>query len=227
MIFNLADVEKKLGYHFKNPDVIRVAFTHASFSNEKLGEKNNERLEFLGDSVLGFIVTDYLFRRGNDDEGNMTEYKQALVSFKPLSTACKNLKLYKDMLVGENVTVTEKLQENLMEAVIGALYLDGGLEEAKKFIYKNIIDKMAGKGKERLVDYKSKLNELSSKQKFTVSYEMVGKKGMDNDPSYTVSVFIDGKKVATATAKGKKQNAEQKVAQKAIEYINKQNNKKR
>lgn len=225
MIFNLSDVERKLGYAFKNPDVIRVAFTHASFSNEKRGEKNNERLEFLGDSVLGLVVTDYLFRRGNDDEGDMTEYKQALVSFKPLSTACKRLKLHEDMLVGENVLVTDKLQENLMEAVIGALYLDGGLEEAKKFIYKNIIDKFNVKGNERLVDYKSKLNELSSKQRFTVHYETVGKKGLDNDPSYTVSVFIDGKKVATATAKGKKQNAEQKVAKKAIEKINKQNGK--
>ncbi len=222
MIFNYADVERKIGYNFKTPDIIRIAFTHASFSNEKRGEKNNERLEFLGDSVLGFVVTDYLFRRGNDDEGDMTEYKQALVSFKPLSTACKRLKLHKDMLVGENVVVTEKLQENLMEAVIGALYLDGGLEVAKKFIYKNIIDQLSIKGNERLVDYKSKLNELSSKQKFKVFYKTVDKKGMDNDPTYTVSVFINEKKVATATAKGKKQNAEQKVAQKAIEKINKQ-----
>ncbi len=222
MIFNLADVERKLGYNFQNPDIIRVAFTHASFSNERLGEKNNERLEFLGDSVLGFVVTDYLFRRGDDNEGEMTEYKQALVSFKPLSTACKRLKLHNDLLIGENVVITEKLQENLMEAVIGALYLDGGLEQAKQFIYKNIINIISVKGKERLVDYKSKLNELSSKRKFAVSYETIGKKGMDNDPSYTVSIFIDGKKFATATAKGKKQNAEQKVAQKAIEKINKQ-----
>lgn len=222
MIFDLASVECKLGYNFKNPDIIRVAFTHASYSNEKRGEKNNERLEFLGDSVLGFVVTDYLFRRGNDDEGCMTEYKQALVSFKPLSTACKRLKLHNYLLIGENVTITEKLQENLMESVIGALYLDGGLEKAREFIYKNIIDKINVKESERFIDYKSQLNELSSKQKFTVSYETVGKKGMDNDPSYTVSIFIGGKKFATATAKGKKQNAEQMVAKKAIEKINKQ-----
>lgn len=220
MIFNLASVQKKLGYAFKNPEIIRVAFTHASFSNEKKGEKNNERLEFLGDSVLGFIVTDYLFRTSKDSEGSMTERKQSIVSFKPLSSACKRLKLSEELVVGENVTVTEKLQENLIEAVIGAIYLDGGIEEAKKFIYNNIINNSLKTAKQP-IDYKSKLNELSSKKKFSVSYETVSKKGMDNDPTFTVSLFIDGKKVASSTAKGKKQNAEQLVAKKALSLITK------
>ncbi len=220
MIFNLASVQKKLGYAFKNPEIIRVAFTHASFSNEKKGEKNNERLEFLGDSVLGFIVTDYLFRTSKADEGSMTERKQSIVSFKPLSNACKRLKLHEELVVGENVLVTEKLQENLIEAVIGAIYLDGGIEEAKKFIYNFIINNTLKTAKQP-IDYKSKLNELSSKKKFSVSYETVSKKGMDNDPTFTVSLFIDGKKVASSTAKGKKQNAEQLVAKKALSLITK------
>ncbi len=224
MIFNLTSVQRKIGYEFKNPEVLRVAFTHASFSNEKKGEKNNERLEFLGDSVLGFIVTDYLFRNSRDDEGDMTENKQLIVSFKPLSSACKRLKLHEELIVGENVTVTEKLQENLMEAVIGAIYLDGGIEEAKKFIYNNIINKIKLKTSKQPIDYKSKLNELSSKKRFSVAYETVAKKGMDNDPTFTVSLFIDGKKVASSTAKGKKQNAEQLVAKKALEIIKNKKN---
>ncbi|MBO7215110.1 MAG: hypothetical protein J6V66_06425, partial [Clostridia bacterium] len=173
----------------------------------------------LGDSVLGFIVTDYLFKFTNEDEGDMTENKQLLVSFKPLSSACKRMKLYENLILGENVKVTEKLQENLMEAVVGAIYLDGGIEEARKFIYNNIINKIDLKSSTKFVDYKSKLNELSSKNHFTVSYETVGKKGMDNDPTFTVSIFINGEKVASSTAKGKKQNAEQLVAKKAIEIL--------
>lgn len=219
MIFNLTEVQRKIGYEFKCSELLRVAFTHASYSNEKKGEKNNERLEFLGDSVLGFIVTDYLFKNTDENEGDMTENKQLIVSFKPLSSACKRLKLYENLIVGENVVVTEKLQENLMEAVIGAIYLDGGIDEAKKFIYNNIINKIKLKSNTKFVDFKSKLNELSTKKKFTVTYETQGKKGMDNDPSFTVSVYIDGKKVATSTAKGKKQNAEQLVAKKALEYL--------
>ncbi|MBQ3234550.1 MAG: ribonuclease III [Clostridia bacterium] len=219
MIFNLTEVQRKIGYEFKCPELLRVAFTHASFSNEKKGEKNNERLEFLGDSVLGFIVTDYLFKYTEESEGDMTENKQLIVSFKPLSATCKRLKLYENLIVGENVVVTEKLQENLMEAVIGAIYLDGGIEEAKKFIYNNIINKIKLKADTKFVDYKSKLNELSAKKRFTVSYETVDKKGMDNDPTFTVSLFIDGKKVASSTAKGKKQNAEQLVAKKALEIL--------
>ena len=68
MVFHLSEIEKKIEYSFKNPEILRIAFTHASYSNEKKGEKNNERLEFLGDSVLGFVVTDYLFRGTNEDE---------------------------------------------------------------------------------------------------------------------------------------------------------------
>ena len=80
MVFELSKVEKIIGYTFKNPEILRVAFTHASFSNEKKGEKNNERLEYLGDSVLGFVVADYLFRTTNEDEGDMTTLKQSIVS---------------------------------------------------------------------------------------------------------------------------------------------------
>lgn len=221
MVFELSKVEKIIGYAFKSPEILRVAFTHASFSNEKKGEKNNERLEYLGDSVLGFIVADYLFRTTNEDEGDMTNLKQSIVSFKPLSLACKKLKLSKYLLVGEKVVVTDKLQENLMESVIGAIYLDGGIEEAKKFITNNLIKPYINV-KDKNVDYKSELNELSSKRRFEVAYELLKKEGLDNNPTHTVAVLIDGKVIAKATANGKKQNAEQLVAKKALSILLKQ-----
>lgn len=226
MVFELSKVEKIIGYTFKNPEILRVAFTHASFSNEKKGEKNNERLEYLGDSVLGFVVADYLFRTTNEDEGDMTTLKQSIVSFKPLNLACKKLKLSKYLLVGEKVVVTDKLQENLMESVIGAIYLDGGIDEARKFITENLIKPYINV-KDKVVDYKSELNELSSKKRFEVSYELLKKEGLDNNPTHTVAVLIDGKVVAKATANGKKQNAEQLVAKKALSLLSKQKNNKR
>ena len=226
MVFHLSEIEKKIEYSFKNPEILRVAFTHASYSNEKRGEKNNERLEFLGDSVLGFVVTDYLFRGTNEDEGDMTMLKQAVVSFKPLSLACDKLKLASYLLVGEKVQITEKLKENLMESVIGAIYLDGGLDEAQKFIVKNLIKPYLVLGG-KVLDYKSELNELSSKKRFEVGYELIEKTGLDNNPTHTVAVLIDGKRVATATANGKRQNAEQLVAKKALNILQKNKNGKK
>ena len=218
MKFNLTEVENKIGYHFKDAEILKVAFSHASFTNEKRGEKNNERIEFLGDSVLGFVVADFLFQNTTQDEGDMTSIKQSIVSCKPLVNACNELKIYENLLVGDKVSVTDKLKENLMESVIGAIYLDGGIEEARSFIYKNLILPNV-KRKEIFIDYKSKINELSSKKRFSVSYELVEKSGTDNNPTHTVSIVINGKVLATATANGKRQNAEQLVAKIALEKI--------
>ena len=218
MKFNLTEVENKIGYHFKDAEILKVAFSHASFTNEKRGEKNNERIEFLGDSVLGFVVADFLFQNTTQDEGDMTSIKQSIVSCKPLVNACNELKIYENLLVGDKVSVTDKLKENLMESVIGAIYLDGGIEEARSFIYKNLILPNVER-KEIFIDYKSKINELSSKKRFSVSYELVEKSGTDNNPTHTVSIVINGKVLATATANGKRQNAEQLVAKIALEKI--------
>lgn len=225
MVFQLSEIEKIIGYSFNNPEILRVAFTHASFSNEKKGEKNNERLEFLGDSVLGFIVAEHLFKNTNEDEGDMTQLKQSIVSFKPLSSTCKKLKLANYMFIGDKVAITDKLQENLMESLIGAMYLDGGIEPCKKFIVKNLINAYLTVG-QKVIDYKSELNELSSKKRFNVEYELIKKTGLDNNPTHTVAVLIDGKVIAKATAGGKKQNAEQLSAKKALSILQKKSNKR-
>ncbi len=225
MIFHLTEVERKIKYKFNNPEILRIAFTHASFSNEKRGEKNNERLEYLGDSVLGFVVSDYLFKNTCEDEGDMTAMKQAIVSRSPLSNACENLKISQYLLVGEKVLITQNLKENLIESVIGAIYLDGGIEQARTFIYENLIKPNVNKTKS-FTDFKSKLNELSSKRRFSVQYELISKEGADNEPIHTVAVIIDGKVVAKATERGKRQNAEQSVAKKALDFINNKTNKR-
>ena len=135
MKINYGFVEKIIGYEFGDKELLLNAFTHASFANEKAGEKNNERLEFLGDSVLGLVVSEYLYKLGELSEGKMTFKKQSIVSSKPLASVCYNLGIESELLLGENVKITDNLRENLVESLIGAMYLDGGYEPCKNFIY--------------------------------------------------------------------------------------------
>jgi ribonuclease-3 len=165
------------------------------------------------------VVADYLFKSAYKVEGKMTEEKKQYVSKAPLSKACKHLKIDKYLLVDENVEISIDLQENLMESLICAIYLDGGIEPAKKFIYDNIINKFDIIGNVKCKDYKSELNELSSKKRVDVDYVEVKRSGLDNNPKFTVRLLINGKKIAESTATGRKQNAEQLVAKKGIEYL--------
>ena len=144
MVINYGYVEDKIGYVFNNKSLLLNAFTHASFSNEKKGERNNERLEFLGDSVLGFVVAEYLYKKSEISEGKMTFQKQAIVSSRPLVEACSHLEVEGELLLGENVKITDNLRENLIESIIGSIYLDGGIEPAKQFVYNKIIKVLSG-----------------------------------------------------------------------------------
>ncbi len=217
MLINYEFVEDKIGYVFKNKTLLLNAFTHASFSNEKKGEKNNERLEFLGDSVLGFIVSEYLYKKNEVSEGKMTFQKQAIVSSKPLVLACSQLGIEGELLLGENVKITDNLRENLIESVIGAIYLDGGIEPAKQFVLSKVVKVIETLN---VVDYKSKLNEYVSKHRVEVEYVTVSKEGEDNAPTYTVSLYLNGKLTATAKMPGKKVFAEQEVARIALKKLN-------
>ncbi|MBR6737776.1 MAG: ribonuclease III [Clostridia bacterium] len=217
MKINYGFVEKIIGYEFGDKELLLNAFTHASFANEKAGEKNNERLEFLGDSVLGLVVSEYLYKLGELSEGKMTFKKQSIVSSKPLASVCYNLGIESELLLGENVKITDNLRENLVESLIGAMYLDGGYEPCKNFIY-NFIIKSDGTSLNK-TDYKSELNEYVSKYRHEVKYETVDKSGLDNDPTHTVALYIDGVLIAKATKQGKKQLAEQEVARLALEKL--------
>ena len=217
MVINYGLIESKIGYEFNNKTLLLNAFTHASFSNERKGEKNNERLEFLGDSVLGFVVAEYLYNESEISEGKMTFKKQGIVSSVPLATACEILQIEGELLVGENVTVTKNLRENLIESLIGAIYLDGGIAPAKSFIITHVINAVKIS---KPVDYKSELNEYASKYKCDIKYVVDSKSGMDNAPIYTVSLYVNEERLATATVQGKKQLAEKEAAKLALQKLN-------
>ncbi len=216
MIFLLSEVQEKLGYNFKDVEVLRQCFTHPSYSVGKDDGGDYERYEFLGDSVLGFVVSDYIFKNNAKNEGVMTEIKKNIVSSKPLSIAMKRLGVEEYMLKNERLKITDSMRENLFEAIIGGIFVDGGLKEAKKFIENNLLKVIAKSGLKEIKDSKSKLNEFSSQNHMgTVKYEVVSKKGKDNLPTFKVVVKIEGRVLAEGVGNSKK-NAEQMAAEKAL-----------
>jgi len=225
MIFYLHECEEKLGYTFSDKNLLRQCFTHSSYTNENKNAKNNERLEFFGDSVLGFIVAEYLLSKEKDcDEGKLTSLKQQLVSRKPLSDAVAKYGFDKFILYGEgeknNHTGTrEATDENLFEAIVAGIYLDGGLEAAKKFIFSHLISvtEIDEENIKRItVDNKSKLQEFVQKNKLgKLSYKQTGKDGPDHEPTFTIALYLDDEKLSEEKGKTKSQ-AEKACAAKAL-----------
>lgn len=218
MDFDFKLVQETIGYKFKNKSILLECFTHSSYANERKSFKDYERLEFLGDSVLGFIVSDSLFRYGELSEGKMTSIKQKIVSTKPLSCATKKLGIEKFLLTDEGLLITDKMCENLFESVIGGIYLDGGLEPAKKFIMDNLIMSDLCKNFNE-VDYKSKINELTSKRKLgVVKYSVIDKLGQEHEPTFVVQALLNNEILSQGLGKTKK-TAEQNAAELAYKIL--------
>ena len=148
MIFFMHECEEVLGYTFKDKVLLRACFTHSSYAHEHGGEKNNERLEFFGDSILGFVTAEYLMAKYPDlDEGRLTAYKQQLVSREPLSRAIEKSGLDQFLMYGEGEKKNSKenhqsANENLYEAIVAGIYIDGGIEEVKKFVKRTLFSKI-------------------------------------------------------------------------------------
>lgn len=218
--------EEKAGTDFQDKSLLKQAFTHRSYINENKGSKlsHNERLEFLGDAVLELVVTDFLFEKYEDKpEGELTTYRSALVNAITLSEIASNLDMNDYLLLskGESKDVGRARQfilANTIEAVIGAIYLDQGYDEAQSFIDTHILafaDKMISRG--NLVDAKSTFQEKAQEHTgITPAYKLIKDSGPDHDKSFTVGVYIGKDKVAEGEGKSK-QEAEQSAAQRALE----------
>lgn len=210
----IACIEQKIDYAFRDKNLLQICFSHSSYSNEHGGE-NNERLEFLGDALLGAFVADYLYRNTCDKEGKMTEKRKALVAAEPLKTAIERMELQKFILGGgDGKNIGEKAISSLFEAIVAGIYLDGGTEAAKKFI----TDKLLSVTNVQDSNYKGKLQEYLQYRKLeNARYELVSKSGEEHAPVFTVHVFAAS---VTGEGVGKRQrDAEHAAAKDALSKL--------
>lgn len=221
-------LEEKLGYSFGNPALLENALTHSSYANENRtkGETSNERLEFLGDSVLGMVVADYLFRSHPDmPEGELTRTRAALVCEDSLVEVAAQLELGSYLKLGRGEDAgggrrRPSIQADAVEAVIAALYLDGGMDTARGFIERHILSALdSGSPSLLLGDYKTELQELiQRKSGQSLSYALLGESGPDHDKVFTSEVCLNGKPIGSGSGRTKKE-AEQAAAHAALEAL--------
>lgn len=220
---NFAEFEEKIGYSFKDKALLELALTHSSYANENKLKKNNERFEFLGDSVLGFVTAEYLFSEyKNRPEGEMTKLRAAVVCEKSLFRFAEQIDLGKYILLGRGEESTggrnrPSVVSDAFEAVVAAIYLDGGIEAVKPYILKFI--KEAVKREASFKDNKSLLQEEIQKIKGnTLTYEEVGEEGPDHDKTFIFKVSLNGEVIGEGKGKSKKE-AEQNAAGIALNKI--------
>ena len=230
IIFDIDGVEKVIGYTFKDKMLLRTCFTHSSYANEH-GEKDNELLEFFGDSIMEYVVTEYLFKKGAGDEGSMTKIRAEMVSKEPLLNAVFKTGLDKFVMLGhgqeKSVSQDDKLFSSVYEALVAGIYLDGGIVPVKKFIKDTIIKfheekkRTENKPKNNGV-FKVEFQEYVQKRKLgSIRYESLSKSGPDHKPEFREAVLLNGKKMAEGNG-GSKQIAQNLAAKLALEKIKKQ-----
>ncbi|HCQ31170.1 TPA: ribonuclease III [Candidatus Collierbacteria bacterium] len=223
---NLNSLQDYLGYQFNNITLLQTALTHRSCLNQPEITESYERLEFLGDAILEMLISVYLFDKyPNKMEGYLTAARSATVRTESLSEVSVNNHFndYIRMSKGEEATGGRKnlsILEDVIESLIGALYVDGGLSAAKNFFEKYILPNAQGIiALNKLKDPKSLLQEkVQSDGKSSPIYQTIGETGQDHNKTFEIAVSIEGKRLATGTGRNK-QEAEQKAAQKALELI--------
>ena len=217
-------LETAIGYCFKNKKLLHTALTHSSFANEH-GVESYERLEFLGDSILGWIAADYLYTNYKDmPEGKMTKLRAEHVSEQALYPVAVRLGIGNHLRLsrGEELSGgrnTVSILADTIEALIAAIYLDSGVDAAKKFIFENVLDSFEVDAGGRHNDFKSELQELVQKNAgSTIEYALLSQSGPDHDKHFVFSVSVNGNVLGTGDGKSKKE-AEQAAAQMALEAL--------
>ncbi|MCR4598506.1 MAG: ribonuclease III [Acetatifactor sp.] len=222
MEYSMEQLEERISYHFRNKALLAQALTHSSYINEQKNEKTEdyERIEFLGDAVLELVSSEFLFRtQKNLPEGELTKRRASMVCEPSLAFCAKDLELGKFMRLGRGEESTggrnrDSIIADGMEAMIGAIYLDSGMEEAKKFIDRFILNDL--ENKQLFYDSKSNLQELVQGHfKSEVSYELVGESGPEHNKSFQVKVRLNKEVLGEGIGKTKKA-AEQQAAYQAL-----------
>lgn len=216
---------ERIGYTFRDPLLLENALTHSSYANEgNRGLKSNERLEFLGDSVLGFITAGYLFRHGSGQEGELTRLRASLVCEKALSAYARKLGLGECLLLGRGElrgggAERSSILADAFEAVIAAIYLDGGLKPAEAFILPFIQEELSHQRRPQFKDYKTALQEIVQQNpEEHVEYVLAGESGPDHNKQFTVEVHLNSNVIGKGKGRSKKE-AEQQAAREALRLM--------
>ncbi|NOZ20352.1 MAG: ribonuclease III [Planctomycetes bacterium] len=220
---SLAACQRVIEYHFHDLTLLERALTHSSMKTSDM--ESNERLEFLGDSVLAMVIAQRIFEKyPHHAEGEMTKIKSVVVSRRMLAKVGKELSLYCYMTIGKGITTCRKIPQsvhgNVLEALIGAMYLDGGLAPAREFILRHLDDLIDLVEKDRHgANFKSLLQQHSQRHMNTTpSYRVINEHGPDHGKSFEVMAIIGGKEYGSGWGNNKK-DAEQRAAQKTLEML--------
>ena len=222
----ISDLEQAIGYRFKNITLLQNALAHSSYANERWHDslKSNERLEFLGDSILGMMVADHLYRSFPDrPEGELTRMRADMVCEQSLAKIADKLCLGDHLLLGHGEEQgggrkRASILADAVESVIAAMYLDGGMDAARKFIADFVLCNVPVSRLQN-VDYKTQLQELvQQKKNQVISYALTGESGPDHDKHFAVEVSINGEVVGQGSGTSKKR-AEQDAASKALKQL--------
>lgn len=221
----ISGVEKVIGYTFKNKNLLNNAITHSSYANERR-TKSNERLEFLGDSVLSIVISEYIYKKmENINEGDLSKIRASIVCEETLFLAAKRIDLDKIILLGKGEEITggrkrASIVSDAYEALIAAIYLDSGIEVVREWILSemrvDIEEALTGK---RYNDYKTILQEKMQKEKADmVQYKLVSESGKDHNKTFVMAAYLGDEIIGQGTG-GSKKEAQQRAAQDALKTM--------
>lgn len=230
--YPLERLEERIGYCYKKKELLQQALTHSSFANEQKINKSKdyERLEFLGDAVLELVSSEFLFYTNPDiSEGKLTRLRASMVCEPALAFCARDLELHEYIRLGKGEEMTggrhrDSIISDVMEAVIGSLYLDGGFQTAHDFIHRFILSDL--EDKILFYDAKTVLQEMIQETpQGSLNYRLIKEEGPDHDKSFMVEAYINGRPVSNGVGRTKKA-AEQQAAYEAILMLRKQGDKK-
>ena len=223
----MTDLQNKIGYQFKNPALLNEALTHSSYANEHKSQhiKYNERLEFLGDSVLSIVVSDYIYKNCPElPEGELTKLRASLVCEKSLYEFAKKIDLGNYLILSKGERNNggadrPSILSDAFEALIAAIYIDGGIEPASKHILNFVIPAIKNSKKKKINDYKTTLQEIIQKNPGEkLEYVLVKESGPDHNKHFVVEVHLNSNVIGKGGGRSKKE-AEQQAAREALELM--------
>ena len=225
--YAIEKLELQIGYVFQNKDLVRQALTHSSYANErKINKiKDYERVEFLGDAVLELVTSEFLYEKHDEmPEGLLSRTRAAMVCEPSLASCARDLGLDRYILLGKGEEMTggrsrDSIVSDVMEALIGAIYLDGGFAFAKAFIYRFVLEDLEHKA--LFYDAKSILQEEVQKEGGDVHYVLTGESGPEHEKTFSVEVYQGDKLLGKGSGHNKKK-AQQQAAYEALKRLKKQ-----